>query len=55
MARERIRPGVPDERVLMVGDTLHTDILGGNAAGFRTALIAGLRLFRRRGSSRGHR
>jgi hypothetical protein len=29
MARERIRPGVPDERVLMVGDTLHTDILGG--------------------------
>jgi glycerol 3-phosphatase-2 len=45
MARERIRPGVPDERVLMVGDTLHTDILGGNAAGFRTALIAGYGFF----------
>jgi len=45
MARERIRPGVPDERVLMVGDTLHTDILGGNAAGFRTALISGYGFF----------
>jgi glycerol 3-phosphatase-2 len=45
MARERIRPGVPDERVLMVGDTLHTDILGGKAAGFRTALIAGYGFF----------
>ncbi len=27
------------ERVLMVGDTLHTDILGGNQAGFATALV----------------
>ena len=45
MARERIRPGVPDERILMVGDTLHTDILGGNAAGFRTALISGYGFF----------
>ena len=26
-------------RVLMVGDTLHTDILGGNHAGFATALV----------------
>ncbi|MCB1312430.1 MAG: HAD hydrolase-like protein [Sedimentitalea sp.] len=26
-------------RVLMVGDTLHTDILGGNQAGFATALV----------------
>jgi HAD superfamily hydrolase (TIGR01450 family) len=45
MARERIRPGTPDHRVLMVGDTLHTDILGGNAAGFRTALIQGYGFF----------
>jgi len=45
MVRERIRPGVPDERVVMVGDTLHTDILGGNAAGFRTALISGYGFF----------
>lgn len=28
-------------RVLMVGDTLHTDILGGNQAGFATALVTG--------------
>ncbi|WP_422071263.1 HAD-IIA family hydrolase [Tranquillimonas rosea] len=27
------------ERVLMVGDTLHTDILGGRAMGFATALV----------------
>jgi hypothetical protein len=45
MARSRIRPGVPDDRVLMVGDTLHTDILGGKAAGFRTALISGYGFF----------
>ena len=45
MARERIWPGVPDDRVVMVGDTLHTDILGGNAAGFRTALIQGFGFF----------
>lgn len=25
----------------MVGDSLHTDILGGQAAGIKTALIAG--------------
>lgn len=45
MARQRIRPGVPDERVVMVGDTLHTDILGGSAAGFKTALIQGYGFF----------
>lgn len=27
------------ERILMVGDTLHTDILGGAAAGFKTCLV----------------
>ena len=45
MARTRIRPGVTDDRVVMVGDTLHTDILGGSAAGFRTALIQGYGFF----------
>lgn len=45
LARERIRPGTPDHRVVMVGDTLHTDILGGSAAGFRTALIQGYGFF----------
>ena len=28
----------PDERILMVGDTLETDILGGNSYGIKTAL-----------------
>ena len=32
-------------RIVMVGDSLHTDILGGQAAGVRTALIAGLGFF----------
>jgi HAD superfamily hydrolase (TIGR01450 family) len=40
---ERLRslyPSIAPERVLCVGDTLHTDVLGGRAAGFRTLLIA---------------
>ena len=32
-------------RVVMVGDSLHTDILGGQAAGIKTALIAGYGFF----------
>ena len=36
------RPDVTDPaRIVMVGDTLHTDILGGAAAGLKTALITG--------------
>jgi ribonucleotide monophosphatase NagD (HAD superfamily) len=30
----------------MVGDTLHTDILGGAAAGFKTILVTDYGLFR---------
>ena len=36
---------VPPHRVAMVGDTLHTDILGGAAAGFKTVLIEDHGLF----------
>ena len=36
---------VDPARVLMVGDTLHTDVLGGAARGFRTALIMDHGLF----------
>jgi len=39
---QRIRarhPEIAAERVLCVGDTLHTDILGGRAAGCRTLLV----------------
>lgn len=32
---------VADERILMVGDTLQTDILGGNSYGIKTALVNG--------------
>lgn len=31
--------GIARDRILMVGDTLHTDILGGSAAGIRTVLV----------------
>lgn len=34
-----LHPDIAPERVLCVGDTLHTDILGGRAAGYRTLLI----------------
>ena len=37
---------VPPERVLMIGDTLHTDILGGAAAGFKTLLVENHGMFR---------
>ncbi|MEQ6202665.1 HAD-IIA family hydrolase [Sulfitobacter sp. HNIBRBA2951] len=37
--------GVDRNRTVMVGDSLHTDILGGQAAGVKTALIAGYGFF----------
>jgi HAD superfamily hydrolase (TIGR01450 family) len=44
LATQGARPHDP-ARTLMVGDSLHTDILGGQAAGIRTALIAGYGFF----------
>lgn len=37
--------GIAPERIAMVGDTLHTDVLGGAAAGMRTVLIRDFGLF----------
>lgn len=45
-ALARIGPGVRPSRVAMVGDTLHTDVLGGRAAGLGTVLVARHGLFR---------
>ena len=39
-------------RVAMVGDSLHTDILGGGSAGLQTVLITGAGLFRDGGADR---
>ncbi len=39
LVRRRLPPGMDPAKVLMLGDTLHTDILGGAAAGFKTALV----------------
>jgi len=41
LARLRAGAGIPPNRVLMVGDTLHTDILGAQALGYRSALVTG--------------
>lgn len=40
--------GVSPDRIAMVGDTLHTDVLGGAAAGFKTVLIEKFGLFANR-------
>lgn len=40
------RLDLPPHRVAMVGDTLHTDVLGGAQAGLRSVLITGHGLFR---------
>lgn len=40
------RMGLPAQRIAMVGDTLHTDVLGGAAAGCGTVLVADHGLFR---------
>lgn len=39
LAMERFGAGISPSRVLMVGDTLHTDVLGGSQAGFATVLV----------------
>ncbi|MFQ5566117.1 MAG: HAD-IIA family hydrolase [Paracoccaceae bacterium] len=39
LVRERIGPAVPGHRIAIAGDTLHTDILGGAAMGWRTVLV----------------
>ena len=39
LALERLGSNFDPQRVLMVGDTLHTDILGGLVAGIKTALV----------------
>jgi ribonucleotide monophosphatase NagD (HAD superfamily) len=39
LVRERIGASAPPHRIAMVGDTLHTDILGGAGIGWRTVLV----------------
>ena len=43
--RARLPRDLRPERVVMVGDTLHTDVLGGLAAGLATILVSGHGLF----------
>ncbi|MGA0541988.1 HAD-IIA family hydrolase [Neotabrizicola sp. VNH66] len=46
------RTGLPPHRLAMVGDTLHTDVLGGRAAGMGTVLVADHGLFAGRDAAR---
>ena len=48
IALSRIDPTIPNDRIVMVGDTLHTDVLGGRAAGVKTVLITDHGLFKGR-------
>lgn len=41
LAFTRLEAGTPRNRVIMVGDSLHTDILGAHVAGIASALITG--------------
>lgn len=45
LAFQRLAPEVPRERIVMVGDSLHTDILGAQTAGVGSALIADFGFF----------
>lgn len=45
LAFARLDPLPPKSRILMVGDSLHTDILGAQTAGIRSALISGYGFF----------
>ena len=45
LALAQVDPSTPRERIAMVGDTLHTDVLGGAAIGVKTILITDYGLF----------
>jgi len=45
LALSRVKGEVKPNRIAMVGDTLHTDVLGGAAAGLKTVLVTGYGLF----------
>lgn len=46
LALSKIPSNIPRERIVMVGDTLHTDVLGGAAMGMKTILITDHGLFK---------
>lgn len=48
LALSKISPDIPRNRIAMVGDTLHTDVLGGAAMGMKTILITDHGLFKGR-------
>ena len=45
LALAQVNPSIPRDRIAMVGDTLHTDVLGGAAIGVKTILITDYGLF----------
>lgn len=47
---KQLLPGILPQRIAMVGDTLHTDILGGAAAGLKTVFVRDHGLFANHGT-----
>lgn len=45
IAFEKLGPAIDRNRIVMVGDSLHTDVLGAQAAGISSALISGFGFF----------
>ena len=43
---ERLTDNIAPERICMIGDTLHTDILGGGAKGWKTVLVSDHGMFK---------
>ena len=46
LIEEAISPDIDRQRICMIGDTLHTDILGGAALGWKTILVSGHGMFK---------
>lgn len=46
MIRQRVTPSIADKRIAMLGDTLHTDVLGAACAGWTSILVTAHGLFR---------
>ena len=46
LVEEAISPEIDGKRICMIGDTLHTDILGGAAQGWKTILVSSHGMFK---------
>nr|AID69666.1 phosphoglycolate phosphatase [uncultured organism] len=52
LVKTAVRPGTDPRRICMIGDTLHTDVLGGAQAGWSSVLVSDHGLFRGQDTAR---